>query len=158
MEIWLTLSGALLVSVLALWLWITTRTGFATAFAITAVAATVLLSGAAASLLVRGNGLSTTIVQVLGTEQQEASLATERKRISVVRSKYPYYRYASCVIALIALLGLALSNRAWIHGFAAGLLLLVVAQTVIDHYSEQRAEHYFERLSMSTESLAHSAS
>jgi hypothetical protein len=155
-EMLLILGGSLLVTVLVLWLWIITRTDFAAAFAITVIATAALFSGTAVSLLARDNGVSNTIVQALGTERQTASLTGERERIAVVRSKYRYYRYASSVIASIAILGLAILNRGWVHGVAAGLLLLVVAQILIDHYSERRADRYFQRLTMSTESLAHS--
>ncbi len=156
-EMLLILSGSLLVTVLALWLWIATRTGFAAAFAITVIATAVLFSSTAVSLLVRDKEMSNTIVQALGTERQAASLTSERERIAVVLSKYRYYRYISSVIALIALLSLALSSRGWVHGVAAGLLLLVVAQVLIDHYSERRAERYFQQLGMNAESLASSA-
>lgn len=156
-EMLLILCGSLLVTMSALWLWIATHTGFSAAFAITVIASAVLFSGTAVSLLVRDNGVSNTVVQALGTERQAASLADERERIEVVLSKYRYYRHASGVIALMALLGLILSSRGWVHGLAAGLLLLVVAQVLIDHYSERRADAYFQQLGMSRE-VAYSAS
>jgi hypothetical protein len=52
----------------------------------------------------------------------------------------------AAAIALLALLGLVLSGRGWIHGVAAGLLMLVVAQVLIDHYSEHRAADYLRKL------------
>ena len=153
-EMLLILSGSLLLSALALWLWMSTRTGFAAAFAITVITTAVLFSGTALSLFVRDQGLSTKVVQTMGTERQAEILATEHGRIAVVVSKYPIYRYASGVIAFIALLGLMLSSRGWVHGMAAGLLLLVVAQVLIDHYSEQRATTYFKQLSIYAAGLA----
>lgn len=156
-EMLLILTGLLLLSALALWLWMATRTSFAAAFAITVIATAVLFSGTALSLFVRDQGLSARVVQTMGTERGTASLAAERERIAVVVSKYPIYRYASGVIAFIALLGLALSARGWVHGLVAGLLLLVVAQVLIDHYSEQRASAYFKRLSIYAAGLASSA-
>lgn len=146
-EIWLTLELSLLVCVLVICLWLNTRTGFAAALALTTVVTTGLLAGGAASLLSRDRGLASSIVQVLDTDQQEARIATERERISVVRSKYRYYRIGALAIGLAALLCLALSHRGWVHGLAVGLLLLVMAQTLIDHYSEQRANRYFSQLS-----------
>ncbi len=134
-EMLMILGGSLLVTVVVLWLWITTRTDFAAAFAISVIATATLFSGTAVSLLARDNGVSNAIVQAPGTERQAASLTGERGRIAMVRSKYRYYRYASSVIGLIALLGVALSNRGWVHGVAAGLLLLVVAQILNNHYS-----------------------
>lgn len=145
-EMLLILEGSLLLTALALWFWFTTRTGFSAAFAITAIAAAVLFSGTAFSLLDRDQGLANSVLQTLGTENQAATLTAERERISVVLSKYPYYRYAAGVSAFIALLGLILSNRGWIHGVAAGLLIVVVGQVLIDHYSERRAEDYLCKL------------
>jgi hypothetical protein len=51
-----------------------------------------------------------------------------------------------------------LTSLGRVHGVAAGWLVLVVAQILIDHFSERRANRYFQRLTMSTQSLAHSAS
>lgn len=146
-ELWLTLGLSLLVSVLVTCLWLSTRTGFAAALALTTVVTTGLLAGGAASLLNRDSGLASSIVQALGTDQQAARMATERERMSVVRSKYRYYRIGALALGLAALLCLALSHRGWVHGLAVGLLLLVVAQTLIDHHSEQRADRYFSQLS-----------
>lgn len=145
-EMLLILGGSLLVTALTLWLWMVTRTGFAAAFAITVVAAAILFSGTAVSLLVRDKALSNTVMKATGPEIQAATLAAERVRIAVVLSKYPYYRYAAAGIALVALLGLMLSSHGWIHGVAAGLFILVVAQVLIDHYSERRGASYLESL------------
>lgn len=145
-EMLLILGGSLLVTILALWLWITTRTGFAAAFAITVIASSVLFSATAVSLLVRDKSLSNALVKAAGQEIQATTLAAERERINVVLSKYPYYRYAAAGIALVALLGLMLSSHGWIHGVAAGLFILVLAQVLIDHYSERRAASYLKGL------------
>ena len=146
-EMLLILSGSFVIAALAIWLWATTRNGFATAFAITVITFAVLLSATAVSLLVRDKELSSTLVQAIETDRQVSTITAERERIGMVLSKYPYYRYAAGVIALIALLGLTFSARGWIHGVAAGLMLMVVAQVLIDHYSEQRADNYFQKLS-----------
>jgi asparagine N-glycosylation enzyme membrane subunit Stt3 len=53
--------------------------------------------------------------------------------------KYPYYRVAALGLGVVALAAVALSRRGWVNGAAAGVLLLVVAQATIDHYSEGRA-------------------
>jgi hypothetical protein len=47
---------------------------------------------------------------------------------------------------MIALAAVALSRRAWVNGAAAGVLLLVIAQVMIDHYSEARALRYAGQL------------
>lgn len=145
-EMLLILGCSLLLSALAFWLWMAVRDHFAVAFAITVIATSVLLSGTALSLFVRDKGLSDAIVQAMGTAQQTTSIAAERERIAVVISKYPVYRYAAGIIACIALFGLVFFARDWVHGVSAGLLLLVVAQVLIDHYSEQRASAYFKQL------------
>lgn len=43
-------------------------------------------------------------------------------------------------------MALALTKKPWAHGVAVGLLLMVVAQVVIDHYSERRAHRYHGEL------------
>lgn len=72
-ELWLTLGLSLLVSVLVTCLWLSSRTGFAAALALTTVVTTGLLAGGAASLLNRDSGLASSIVQSLGTDQQAAA-------------------------------------------------------------------------------------
>lgn len=156
-EMSLILGGSLLLSALALWLWTATCTGFAAVLAITVIVTAILFSATALSLFVRDRGLSASLLQTAGLHQADR-LVAERGRIVVVVSKYPYYRYTSGVIAFIALLGLTLSSRGWVHGLAAGLLLLVVAQVLIDHYSEQRAATYLKRLDSYAAELASSAS
>lgn len=146
LEIWLTLGAMTLVSVFAIWLWLGSRTSFASGLAITTVVTSIMLAGGAVSLLTRDAGLSANLLQALGTEHETTAVAAEHERIRIVLSKYPYYRYGAGVLAVLAVLCLALTSRAWLHGLAAGLLLLVVAQTVIDHYSERRAGLYFHLL------------
>lgn len=157
-EMLLIVGGSLLFSALSLWLWLATRNDFAATFTLTVITTAILFSAKALSLFVRDRGLSASLVYTLDTPQQRTMLAIERERIAVVVSKYPYYRHASGVITLIAMLGLTLFLRGWIHGLAAGLLLLVIAQVLIDYYSEQRATYYLNKLELYTTELASSAS
>ena len=71
----------------------------------------------------------------------------EKARIDVVLSKYKYYCYGAVVLAALAMAGLLLSGRGWVHGIAVSLLPVVVAQVAIDHFSERRAHIYSDRLS-----------
>lgn len=145
-EMLLILSGSAVVAALAVWLWMANRTGFAMAFGVTILASAVLLSATAGSLLIRDKGVSSAVTQGLGTDEHAFTLGAERERVSVVVSKYKYYRYGAGVLAALAVAGLMLSSRGWLHGMAAGLLILVVVQVLIDHFSEQRASIYLQRL------------
>lgn len=122
------------------------RDGFAKTLTLTVVFAAFLLCGAAASLLARDGALKAQLLSQLSSPARQAAITTERERMVVVVSKYKYYRYGACVLGLVALAALALSRQGWMHGIAAGLLLLVFAQTLIDHYSERRARHYLLQL------------
>lgn len=66
-------------------------------------------------------------------------LATETRRVADFIKKYPYYRYGVLFLGLLALAAVAITRQGWVNGAAAGVLLLVVAQLTIDHYSETRA-------------------
>lgn len=101
----------------------------------------------ATSLLVRDKALSSTLIQGVNSPHCGQIVAEEVARIETVVSKYSYYRYGAAVLAALSVLGLILTRRDWVHGVAAGLLLVVVAQVVIDHFSEQRARLYLSRLS-----------
>lgn len=147
-EMWLILGGSALFFLLAAWLWLATRTGFAAAFVITVLAGTLLLSATAGSLLLRDRVLSATVIAGVQTEHKMSVIKVEHERIAEVVSKYRYYRYGVAVIGLACMLGLLFSSRDWVHGVVAGLLLLVIAQVVIDHYSEHRNRSYMDELAL----------
>lgn len=146
----LVLSAAAVMAVIAVWTWAATRTGFATGFSATVLAISMLLSSMAGGLLVRDRTLSRHIVEGIHSTRQTSIVLAERKRICAVISKYSLYRRAVAIIALFSLLTLLLSDRDWVHGLVAGLLILVIAQITIDHLSQERAEAYL--LSISSES------
>jgi len=136
----------LAVAASAVWLFVYSRTGFALAFMITTVLAAGLMSAGLTSLMTRDRARSGELGAVLQTKQQPTVMVSEKQRMVVVLSKYRYYRYGAALIAVIAMAGVLLSHRGWVHGAAAGLLLVVVSQVLIDQFSEQRAKAYFERL------------
>jgi preprotein translocase subunit SecY len=86
------------------------------------------------------------LIRALESGQRANAVTGEAERIRVVISKYKYYRYGAAVIGLIAIAGFLTSDRGRVHGVAAGLLLLVPAQVMIDHFSEQRAHIYLQQL------------
>ena len=145
-EMMLIFAGSAALTCIAVWLWVGTRSGFALGFGVTVLATAMLLCGTAASLLVRDKGLVEELTLSIGKPQQSQVLAKERARIEVVVSKYRYYRYSAAVLAALSVLGLLLTSRGWVHGVVTRLLLLVVAQVVIDHFSEQRATQYLAAL------------
>lgn len=146
-EMLFIIAGSVLFASLAAWLWLSTRSGFTMAFMVTVLACAALLSSTAVALLVRDAQLSRSLEQGIGSPQHAVVVSGERARIEAVVSKYRYYRYGAAAFAAVSLLGLLLTHRSWVHGAAAGLLLLVVAQVLIDHFSEQRARLYLTRLS-----------
>lgn len=149
-EMLFILAGSALFTGLATWLWLATRSGFAMAFGTTVLVAAALFSAAAVSLMVRDKDLSNSLVQAASSPHRGQAMAQELKRIDTVVSKYRYYRYGAAVLAALSGMGLLLTHRAWVHGIAAGLLLVVVAQVFIDHFSEQRARQYLSRFSAAT--------
>lgn len=149
-EMLFILAGSVLLAGLAAWLWLATRSGFAKAFGTTVLVAAALFSGTAISLMVRDRDLSNSLVQVTNSPHRGQVVEQELKRIDTVVSKYRYYRYGAAVFAALSVMGLLLTHRGWVHGIAAGPLLVVVAQVFIDHYSEQRARQYLSRLSAAT--------
>lgn len=146
-EMLFILAGSALLVGLAAWLWFATRSGFAMAFGTTVMVAAVLFSATAVSLMVRDKELSSSLLQVASSPNRGEAVTQELKRIDTVVSKYRYYRYVAAVLAALSVMGLLLIHRGWVHGIAAGLLLVVVAQVFIDHFSEQRARQYRSRLS-----------
>lgn len=131
----------------SLWVWM--RDGFAAGFAITAIAAGLLLAGTAVALLARDNRTAPALVQAVSTPgTAAATTAREAKRIDTVIRNYPTYRYVAAGLVALAFAGLVLTGRGWIHGVAAALIVVAAAQIVIDHYSEQRARRYAERLAL----------
>ena len=94
--------------------------------------------------------LSTTAPSAESSTRSASTIVQqEQSRVFAVIDKYPRYRWAAGVFGLAALSILALSRQPWSHGVAAGLLLLVVAQVIIDHYSERRARAYLDEITSS---------
>lgn len=139
-------AGSVACVLLALGLLLLTRDGFAKGLMVAVLVSAGLLSATAASLLVRDGTLRTRLQSELHSERIEQTVAAERERVSVIASKYRYYRYGACLLGLLALVAFATSQRDWVHGAAAGVLILVLAQVVVDHYSERRARHYLAQL------------
>lgn len=133
-------------AVLAAGLFWATRDGFAKGLLLTVLASAAMLTAMAVGLLIRDPALSDSLVVSLRGAEAPVALASERARVTQVVANYPKYRLLAGAVGLAALLMLALSRLPWLHGVAAGLLLLVVAQTVIDRYSEQRARTYLVQL------------
>jgi hypothetical protein len=146
-EMFAILAGSAGLALLSSWLFVAARDGFAKALMVTVLVAAFLLSATAISLLARDAKLRTVLASMVDSDGGGAGLSAERARVGEVISKYRYYRYSAVLIGVAALTALAVSRRGWVHGVAAGLLLLVVAQVVIDHYSERRARRYSDRLS-----------
>jgi len=149
----LIIAGTFLVAAFAVWLWAATRSSFALSFSATVVISGALLAATAGSLLVRDKPLAASVLQGIASTDRSTVTAAEHERVGVILSKYRYYRNGATMLAALGILGLLLSDRAWVHGISAGLLLLVVAQILIDHYSERRARIYHEHLSASHSSL-----
>ncbi len=122
------------------------REGFSGGFGVAALLLAALLSSTVISLMRRDAPHEATLVAGLRGRDANAALATEARRMAVVIRKYPYYRIAALSLGVLALAAVALSRRHWVNGAAAGVLLLVVAQVVIDHYSESRATRYAGQL------------
>ena len=146
-EMFAILAGSAGLALLSSWLLVATRDGFAKALMVTVLVSAFLLSATAVSLLARDAKLRTALASAVRSDGGGAGLAAERARVVEVISKYRYYRYSAVLIGVAALTALAVTRRGWVHGVAAGLLLLVVAQVIIDHYSERRARRYSDRLS-----------
>lgn len=141
------IGGALVTILASATLWLRLRDGFATGFVFTAVAAGLLLGGTAAALIARDGKTALALAQATSKpDTHTTAVAREAVRVDGVIRNYPTYRYVAAGLLALAIAGLLLTTRGWIHGVAMGLMLVAAAQVVIDHYSEQRARRYAERL------------
>jgi hypothetical protein len=145
-EMFAILAGSLGLVLVAATLHAAARDGFSRGFGLTALLLAALLSSMAASLLRRDPPHEAMLVAGLRGAEARAVLAGEATRMDAVLRSYPYYRYAALGLGLAALAAAALWRRGWVAGAAAGVLLLVVAQLAIDHYSESRATRYAGQL------------
>ena len=156
LEMLAILAGALVLTVAAGALYAFMRDGFARGFAAAVVLAALLLSVVVASVLRRDPRLQAEIEAGLRGPGAAEVVRTEAARVREVIRKYPYYRYGALVLGFATLASAALTRRGWVHGTAAGTLVLVVAQLAIDHYSERRASRYASQLDSALESLRES--
>jgi hypothetical protein len=123
------------------------RDGFSRGFGATALLVAALLSVTVLSLFRRDTPHQAELAAALRAGDAGAVVAAEADRMVDVVRRYPLYRQVALVLGLLALGAVGLSRRPVVSGVAAGILLLVVAQVVIDHYSEARAARYAGQLS-----------
>ncbi len=152
-EMFAILGGSLALVVLAAVLYLAVRDGFARGFGVTALLIAGLLSSTAVSLLRRDPPHEARLVAAVQGGESGAALGAEAVRMGKVIANYPYYRYAALALGVLGLVAVALTRRGWVSGVAAGLLLLVVAQLAIDHYSELRATRYAAQIGSGVGSL-----
>lgn len=122
------------------------RDGFSRGFGVVALLLAVLLSSTVLSLMRRDPPHQAELTAAIRGGDARSAVAAEASRMAEVIRKYPYYRIVALGLGLLALVAAAMSRRGWVNGAAAGVLLLVVAQVVIDHYSEARAMRYAEHV------------
>jgi hypothetical protein len=111
-------------------------------FGLVALVVAVLLSTTVISLMRRDAPHQDRLTVGVRSGDATVIVAGETSRMAEVIGRYPSYRIAALGLGALALLAVALSRRGWVNGAAAGVLVLVVAQVVIDHYSEARARRY----------------
>ena len=131
------------------------RDGFSRGFGIVALLLAILMSPMVVSLMRRDARHQATLVVGLRGEDARAVVTAEVGRMAEVIRKYPYYRVGALGLGSLALVAAALSRRGWVNGTAAGVLLIVVAQFMIDHYSEARAVQYAGELKAAVSAAAH---
>jgi hypothetical protein len=122
------------------------RDGFSRGFGVAAVLLALLLSSTVISLMRRDAPHQAGLVAALQSGEATGAVAAESSRMAEVIRKYPYYRIAALGFGVLGLAAGALSRRGWVNGAATGVLLLVIAQVMIDHYSEARATRYAGQL------------
>lgn len=138
----LVIGGAIVVAVLAVYLFVSARDVFSRSFMITVLVCASVLGGTAAAMLARGMPYSPHAASSGQNASSGQALTQELSRITTVVNNYQRYRLLAVGIALLALAGLSWPQRPGLHGVAAGFLLLVLAQVIIDHYSESNARRY----------------
>lgn len=152
-EMILIISTAIAASIVTIYLSSRIPSPLIRALNITVISAALLLAITALSLLIRDAAIQENLLSGLSTEQILLLLSAELQRINVIIDKYHVYRYISALLAIMSLLGVCISRHRYVHGVAAGLLLLVIAQLTIDHYSENRALRYQQALTQLLYSL-----
>jgi hypothetical protein len=145
-EMYAILAGSIGLVLAAAALHAVARDGFSRGFGVAALVLAAVLGATAVSLLRRDSPHQASLeAGMQGTDAPRVA-AAEAARMEEVIRKYPYYRWAALGLGLAALAAAAATRRGWIAGAAAGVLLLVVAQLTIDHYSEARARRYAVQL------------
>jgi hypothetical protein len=150
-EMYAILAFSLLLLLAAGALHLAARDGFSRGLGVVALLVAAILSSTAVSLLLRDPPHAARLLAAVQGPDAGPALAAEATRMAEVIRNYPLYRTAALGLGLLALVAVALVRRGWVAGAAAGVLLLVVAQWTIDHYSEERARRYVERLGQATE-------
>jgi hypothetical protein len=136
-----------IVSLLVLGLWWVQRDGFSKSFAGVVMAGVLILTSVAVGILMRDPAHQAKLqTEVAAPAQRAAALQTESQRMVKVIAAYPSYRYTFMALAIVALIAAFIWPLGWVNGLAAGFCVLFMALSVVDHYSEARAQIYLKQL------------
>lgn len=149
-EAYIVIAGYLLVLVCAGLLWFRFSDRFSIALSITLAILTIGMSGGFIYLLIRDSANRQNLVQLVDSHQVKPetrqALEKEKNRMQKVADGYLNLRRLFAAFALLGTLLILFTGNDISHAVAVGLLLFALSGVVIDHYSEERATIYLEKL------------
>ena len=80
------------------------------------------------------------------TSSHQEFVDVEGQRMDKVVASFRFYRFMYVVAGIVALVLVSLTRAPVLHGAAVGLFVFVAMGFVIDHYAEERAIWYAEKV------------
>lgn len=147
-EAWVLAACALALTIAGIiFIW-AVRDGFAVGLGFMLLIGALILGSTSATILVRDPGLQATLASgVARAPERAVTVAMEHARVTRAIGDFGLYTHVFMGLGAFGVGLLLFVEAPLARGFAVGLLIMLVAQVIIDHYGEARAEIYAGHLS-----------
>jgi hypothetical protein len=136
----------------ATFLWIV-RDAFAVGLGPMLLLGALILATTSGTILIRDPGLHGSLMADLANPTAKvATMVNEQARIARVLADFQLYTRGLLGLGVLAIALLVFVQAPIVRGIAAGLLVMLTAQSIIDHYGDTRAKVYAEQLRVSAAS------
>jgi hypothetical protein len=146
-EAWILAMSAMALALAGVALLWAVRDTFAFGLAPMLMVGALILATTAGTILIRDPGLQASLAaDIANPTTKMATMLNEQQRISRVLSDFRLYTKSFLGLGVLAIALLLVVQAPIVRGIAAGLLVMMAAQSIIDHYGDTRAKIYAARL------------
>jgi hypothetical protein len=148
-EAYIVIGGYIFIVLCAGLLWFKFSDRFSITLSITTLVLALFMSSGFGYLLIRDSVNRQNLVQLVesqDTEEVSQTLQKEKDRMQTVADGYLNLRRMFAVSALVGAILIIFTHNSVSHAIAVGMMFFAMSGAIIDHYSEERASIYLEKL------------